>query len=809
MSDHIAVKMLRSFRWLFALAICAAFMFAVASAAPATAQNPAAQKTQAAQAESQKQSIAKRQHRDRRAALEAAGLTGTEIDDLIATLESPDARERLITNLKGIRAISRDAASADAGNEPASASGAEGAGNRIVGMISDRIDAISSELVAGAALLVDAPRLLDWAERQYSDPEKRETWLRVIWKVFLVLVAGFVAEFAMRLLLRGPRAAIEGRQLPGIAVRIPFLLARTVVDIVPVAAFGAAAYFVLSLIDPANVTRLVAIALINASVISRSFMAAARMLFAPRASNLRVLSLTDETANYFVIWTRRFTNLVVYGYFLAEAALLLGLPTGGYAATTKVIGLLVALLAVIFILQNRRTLADGIRGDQERGSIGVRMLRRRFADIWHVLAIVYVFALYVVWSLEIDGGFEFVFEATVLSLVILLVAKLVMIASHHGMEAGFGIKQETMDRFPGLAYRANRYFAILHYAINGVVVVLAAFAILEAWGVNAFDWIGTSLGRRLAGTVISVAFVAVLSILFWEMVSSVIERYLSRGENGEKDISARARTLLPLLRKASLIVIATIGGFIILSQIGVDIGPLLAGAGVVGLAVGFGSQTLVKDVITGLFILAEDQFAVGDVVRVSDKAGLVEAITIRTIRLRDLSGNVHTIPFSAVTTVENMTKDFSRYVFEVGVAYREDVDEVIEVLRGLGEEMQADEYYGNLINEPLEILGLDQFGDSAIVIKARFTTRPIKQWEVGREFNRRMKRRFDELGIEIPFPHQTIYFGENKGGGAPPAFVSLEDGHGGDGTGETRDDGKRGSGRPAPTDRVDNAPESD
>ncbi|MEK9645631.1 MAG: mechanosensitive ion channel family protein, partial [Alphaproteobacteria bacterium] len=161
--------------------------------------------------------------------------------------------------------------------------------------------------------------------------------------------------------------------------------------------------------------------------------------------------------------------------------------------------------------------------------------------------------------------------------------------------------------------------------------------------------------------------------------------------------------------------------------------------------------------------------------------------------------------FSAVTTVENMTKDYSRYVFNVGIAYREDVDEVIQVLRELGAEMQADEYYGALINEPLEILGLDSFGDSAIIIKARFTTKPIKQWEVGREFNRRMKRRFDELGIEIPFPHQTVYFGENKAGAAPPAYVSLADNRA---AGGKKNDAGSGRG-PTRTDRVDNAPEND
>jgi small conductance mechanosensitive channel len=195
----------------------------------------------------------------------------------------------------------------------------------------------------------------------------------------------------------------------------------------------------------------------------------------------------------------------------------------------------------------------------------------------------------------------------------------------------------------------------------------------------------------------------------------------------------------------------------------------------VGLAVGFGAQTLVKDVINGLFILLQDLISVGDVAVFGDKGGLVEAVGLRTVTLRDLAGNVHVIPNSSIETVTNMTKGYSRYVFDVGVAYRENVDEVMEVLRELGEEMQNDPTYKEDILEPLEILGVDSFADSAVIIKARITTKPIRQWAVGREFNRRMKKAFDERGIEIPFPHHTIYMGEPKEALAPALQVHLEE----------------------------------
>lgn len=725
-------------------------------------------KAQPAQAESQKQAVAKKQAKEKRAALEAAGLKPSDVNDLITTLEDPSAREKLVLRLKALGAAA-NAEKVQAEKPPSRF------GGRIVETLSARIDGVSQQLVSGADFLLDAPRFVDWVQRQATVPESRELWLRVVWKVLAVLLAGFIAEWATRRLLARTRSAIEGQERDSILVRLPFLVARTVVDVVPIVAFAAVAYVVMPLLEPTEVTRLVTISLVNASVIARAVMAVARMFFVPRATNLRIVKIGDETANYIVLWIRRITNVSVYGYFFAEAALLLGLPQGGYVALTKIIGLLLTLLLVILILQNRISIADTIRGSQEAGLSGMRMLRRRIGDIWHVLAIIYVVAVYLVWALDVQGGFEFVFRATALSFVIIFAAKLLIIGSRGAVDKGFGVRPEVIQNFPGLAARANRYFTIVHLVITAAITIIAIFAVLEAWGVDSFGWVGTDIGRRVVGSIVSSSFVIVVAVIFWELVSSAIERYLARSADGEVELSARAKTLLPLLRKALLIVVTTIVSFIVLSEIGVNIGPLLAGAGVVGLAIGFGSQTLVKDVITGVFILAEDQFAVGDVVRVNDKAGLVEEITIRTIRLRDVGGNVHMIPFSSVGMVENMTKEFSRYVFDVGIAYREDVDEVIDVLRALGAEMQEDDHYGPLINQPIEIMGLDKFGDSAVIVRARLTTKPIKQWEVGREFNRRMKRRFDELGIEIPFPHQTIYFGEDKSGDAPPASVEIID----------------------------------
>ncbi|MDW7680056.1 MAG: mechanosensitive ion channel family protein [bacterium] len=242
----------------------------------------------------------------------------------------------------------------------------------------------------------------------------------------------------------------------------------------------------------------------------------------------------------------------------------------------------------------------------------------------------------------------------------------------------------------------------------------------------------------------------------------------------DEEYKKRADTLGSVIQHLLNVFIIVIAVIMILGQIGMEIGPILAAAGIVGLAIGFGAQSLVKDVINGFFILLEDQIRVGDVVQISGKGGLVEKLNLKMTILRDLAGNVHFIPNGNIDVVTNMTKGFSRYVFDIGVAYREDVDEVIAVIKQVGAELQADPEFGADILEPVEILGLDQFANSAIVIKARITTKPIKQWRIGREFNRRLKIAFDERDIEIPFPHVTLYMGQDKDGSAAAMNVRLQ-----------------------------------
>lgn len=247
--------------------------------------------------------------------------------------------------------------------------------------------------------------------------------------------------------------------------------------------------------------------------------------------------------------------------------------------------------------------------------------------------------------------------------------------------------------------------------------------------------------------VLLIAGFIILAIkLFNFFTKKLIKLHVNENENSE--YYKKIHTLHSIIKNLATILIIAIGTMLILQEIGINVGPILAAAGVLGIAVGFGSQRLVEDVISGIIILINDQIRVGDVVQIGTNSGYVEKLTLNMIVLRDISGNVHFIRTGKVDTIINMTKDFSYYVFDIGIAYQEDIEKVSKILKEIGEDLRNDLVFSADILEPIEILGVDKFNDSTTVIKTRIKTNPIKQWVIGREFNLRLKKKFDESGVK-------------------------------------------------------------
>jgi small conductance mechanosensitive channel len=670
-------------------------------------------------------------------AAEPAPVSTDELERLVHSLQNETEREKLIEQLHGLIAAQRGAEK----EKPAGAA--------FFNQVTQQVEAFSGEILAGAAMVVDAPLLLEWASEQASDHAARRLWADAAFAFTLIFGCAALAEWVLRAIIARLLPRLPVRRSDTRLVRVSFALLGLILAALPIAAFAVAAYAVLPAItEPLTHSRITLTVLVNATVEARFLLCVVKWVLLPADSGTVFLPIDPETRNYVYIWVRRFTFWGIFGYALPEAAWWLGIPGALYALLLKTVGLVLAVLAIIFILQNRMTVAAWIAGEPKAASSGWSRVRRTLGETWHLLAILYITGAYLIYALHMEGGFTYVLRATLLSLILIIVARLLVSLVQRWSRRGFAIKPELKAQFPTLEQRANRYIPILTGLVSVVIYFLALLAVLQAWNIAAFAWFGSDLGRRMTGQALAIGMVLVIALALWEVSASAIERYLSAIDARDVPRRTRIRTLLPLLQTALLGVIIVVTSLMILSHLGIDIAPLLAGAGVVGLAIGFGSQALVKDIITGLFILLEDQIAVGDIVDVGkDHKGVVEAITVRTIRMRDVSGTVHTVPFSEVTSVKNLSKDFSYAIARIAISYREDIDRVVEILRGVSNQLAQDETLKSSILNPFEYMGVDALDESSVVLLVRIRTLPGKQLAVSRTFNRLVKIAFDEHRI--------------------------------------------------------------
>lgn len=693
----------------------------------------------------------------------AAASDPAEIKRLIGALQDDKAREQLIAQLNALVAVNE---------APVRKSGF---GARLMHDLSQRVDEIGANFIQLGEQISRPDILLTWLQRQVESPDRRAFWARVFAALAGVLAAAVLVDLAVLHLLAATHRKIGERPYPRLVARLGAALVRVLLDLAPIIAFAVAGYGALALIQPMRSVRLVAIAVLNAAIVVRVLIAAARFLLAPLATHLRLLPCSDDTAAYVFIWARRFIIVVVYGYFVGQLSLLVHLSAAGHAALMKVIGLLATIMIVVLVLQIRPRVTELTRGGQA-GRRGLARLRGRLAEVWHILAIVAVFGVYFVWALAIRGGFTFLLRGLLGTVAVIGIARLLVVLEHRLLRQLFSISLDLRQRYPTLEERASRYVPIVRGLLTGIIVAAAVVFVLQVWGVNALHGLRTAAGQVVLLGALRILIVVALALAVIEGAGLAIARYLNApDEVGRiRARSARARTLLPLTRNAIVLVVGSIATISVLSQLGLDVAPLIAGVGIFGLALGFGAQSLVKDVITGAFILFEDSISIGDVVDVGGHSGTVEALSLRSVRMRDVSGHVHTVPFGAIATVTNRTRDFAYALVDVGVGYREDSDAVVRLLGEIGAGLQADPAFADAILAPLDILGVQSLGDYKVGIRVRFKTLPADQWRVARELNRRIKKTFDEQNVELAFPSQTLYFGRAKNDDAPPGSLVIE-----------------------------------
>ena len=693
-----------------------------------------------------------------------------DLKTLAAKIENSKERKQLLSQIRALIALQ---------NQSLSAVPVKSFSAQLTEAISKTLEETSRALSSFYRYIPDRQELVNWLQKNIRDPDSLGRLSGQAMPIVLILVLAWLSEFIVERLLARFRKCIEDRAGNNHLTAFGPAFARAALRFCALAMFTIVAFSAFFFLQTGAPIGNIAIQIFTVYITGRTLVILTRMVLAPSVPSLRLVPLRSESSIALFSWIRRLLIVALIGYLLASTALLFGLPAEGFSDLMDLLGLVLLVMMIIGILRNRTAITFWIRGSTD-GPPAPRAFSRRvrvsLASVWHILAITYLISAFVVWWQDIDGGFLYLVRGTLLSAILLFAAQLAVKSLRRGIARNIDANNSLHENFPILAQRLKRYVPVFFFIVRAGITFVAAMLILEAWKIDAYRWLAEPFSRQFGAFLFSMFLIFSISAVIWEAVNIATEHYLAKSEKPEHTPGhrARVRTLLPLIRKVLMIVLTVMVVMIVLSEFGVNIGPLLTGAGIIGLAVGFGAQKLVQDIITGVFILLEDAVAIGDVVKVAGIGGLVEDLSIRSIRLRDLSGNVHTIPFSSVDTVTNMTKLYSYYLLDIGVAYREDTDLVAEVCSKIVEEMRSDPEFCPEILEPLEVLGVDQFADSAVIIKARIKTRPIKQWMVGREFNRRMKKRFDELGIEIPFPHHTLYFGAGKDGSTTPGRLVVE-----------------------------------
>ncbi|MCP8884821.1 mechanosensitive ion channel [Devosia sp. XJ19-1] len=508
--------------------------------------------------------------------------------------------------------------------------------------------------------------------------------------------------------------------------------------------------------------------LLNAFLIVEAVKLLVRLVLVPRFPALRLLPVTDGNAAYWSFWLGRIISLLGYT-FLFVSPMLNSLVSRAAGSAIQVLAMATAVtIGIIIVLQNK----DDVRAWLQE--ISVRRdndgLGRALAAVgrqWHVLVIVYLVALLVVWFANPETALPFMIGATVQSAFAILIGSLVIGFITRFVSAGLSLPDDVRQRLPLLETRLKSFVPAVMRVVRWIIIAAVVLAIGQAWALfNFAAWIGSDEGLAVAGSVVSAALIILAAIVLHVVVASWVEYRLN--VNFGRVPTSREKTLLNLFKNAFTIALVVFGTMLALAQIGVNIAPLLAGAGVVGLAIGFGAQKLVQDIITGIFIQFENIMNEGDVVAVGSWSGVVEKLTIRSVTIRDLSGTVHLIPFSSVDQVSNMMRGFSYHVAEIGVAYDSDIDAVKAAMHEAFELLMQTEHKDEILDE-LDMQGITAFGDSAITVRARIKTLPGKQWGAGRKYSELVKTVFAQHGIEIPYPHVTYVPAGGSAKGRLPA----------------------------------------
>jgi small-conductance mechanosensitive channel len=729
------------------------------------------------------------------AAAALPALTPAETQTILQLLNDPQKRAAFTAQIQALSKASQATTPKPAAAVPLAP---DSVGAEVIQKSASWLADLSTQLSAFNHVLGNLPAVWAFSLRVFNDPDRRAQVLRAGWHLGVILLGAVAIEWMFDRLLRRPigglarlapggnatlteREAVPDEGPPedgadhgsigpalaaaphphhrfsrtvGVLRRLPFFVLRLLLELVSPALFLVLAYAGMILVE--TETQAVLWVAISAYVAVRITTAITRSLVSPDYPSLRMVHLTDQGAAYTLVWVRRLAAVAGFGYASTQIGVQFGLPPSARDAFLKAVMLLDHVLAVIIVLQCRAPVAARIRSHATRLTVAGRV-RNRIASVWHLIAIFFIMALWLVWAAQVRNGYVKMWRFFVVSVGVLILARLVGILVLGGLDRAFRISPDMSQRYPGLEKRANRYYPLLRGFLTTLLVVVTCMALLQAWGVNTLSWFYTgALGGKLASATMTVVIAGAIALAVWEAANTGLDRHLGRlTREAQYSKSARLRTLMPILRTVLMVALLAVFGLTALSEIGINIAPLLAGAGILGVAIGFGSQKLVQDFITGIFLLLENAMQVGDAVTVAGLSGSVENLSIRTMRLRAGDGSVHIIPFSSVSTVTNVNRGIGNAAVTVTVPLEEDSDHVSDVLAEIVRDMRGEQAFRDMMRSDFQLWGVDKVDAGNVTIVGQIVCTDTGRWAVQREFNRRMNIRFKELGIRIGTPVTT------------------------------------------------------
>ncbi|MDG6093800.1 mechanosensitive ion channel [Acetobacter sp. AN02] len=647
-----------------------------------------------------------------------------------------------------------------------------------------------------AGLFINLKSVAVWARTEFSNPDRRDEFLNIFSRALIILLTALAAERGTSILLRGRLNAVTARArshetdrrtgavdtdpadpapddaaaLPGAGTRadderrqretlkflarVPYVVLHLLLKLVPVAVFLCIGYAGGSFMTDTVLAASVVFTLTNAYVIARGFFLLVETALAPKSPEIRLTPASDETARLLVRWWMLLVAAPSIVVCLSKLGGEFNLSEQGTQAMIRAVVLAEHLIIAAFIWRVRKIVTRTLQPSGETRKTAFGAALSTLASFWWIPTLFLDGALWLVWAARLRGGYTWILQAVGMTVAIIAVSRLVSVLLYGLQDRLFRISPEMIREHPDMQKRADRYYPFVRGVMTALIMFVTVVAVTESWGIRSwYFFTASTLGSRLLNSAMTLVIAASVAAMIWEVINAALNRQLERYNDASLASRAtRLRTVMPIIRTMLLTVIIIIVLVTSLSQIGINIAPLLTGAGIMGAAIAFGSQSLVKDFITGFFMLVEDAIQVGDWVTVGNVSGNVENLSIRAVKIRSFDGDLHVIPFSSVSTIANTARDFNQIIVSQTVDLGEDYGRVAGIMRDVVEEMRQEDGFRSIILSGYNDLGVNLADGNGAVVFGTIRTGPMMKWKVWREFYKRLGNRMVEAGVSYYTP---------------------------------------------------------